>query len=161
MFCMFLNFWNQDTNVLEGKFLWPLLQIDQILLPYYDLKNQQIMEMLGLTISHANLLQLKTDSEKRSVTDSETWGSTEELKKPEEDFDSSVDSSGKWKGLPSGLSEESEKGGQKTSLSVSQTGSWRRGMTAQVGTTQSRHKAGTSALKTPGRKLLQFRLQWL
>uniref|UniRef100_A0A8C3E2V5 Neuron navigator 3 n=1 Tax=Corvus moneduloides TaxID=1196302 RepID=A0A8C3E2V5_CORMO len=95
--------------------------------------------------------QLKTDSEKRSVTDSETWGSTEELKKPEEDFDSSVDSGGKWKGLPSGLSEESEKGGQKTSLSVSQTGSWRRGMTAQVGTTQSRHKAGTSALKTPGK----------
>ncbi|XP_064365505.1 neuron navigator 3 isoform X5 [Dromaius novaehollandiae] len=95
--------------------------------------------------------QLKTDSEKRSVTDSETWGSTEELKKPEEDFDSSVDSSGKWKGLPSGLSEESEKGGQKASLSVSQTGSWRRGMTAQVGTTQSRHKAGTSALKTPGK----------
>ncbi|XP_054687244.1 neuron navigator 3 isoform X10 [Grus americana] len=95
--------------------------------------------------------QLKTDLEKRSVTDSETWGSTEELKKPEEDFDSSVDSSGKWKGLASGLSEESEKGGQKTSLSVSQTGSWRRGMTAQVGATQSRHKAGTSALKTPGK----------
>ncbi|KAI1238970.1 Neuron navigator 3, partial [Lamprotornis superbus] len=95
--------------------------------------------------------QLKTDSEKRSVTDSETWGSTEELKKPEEDFDSSIDSSGKWKGLPSGLSEESDKGGQKTSLSVSQTGSWRRGMTAQVGATQSRHKAGTSALKTPGK----------
>ncbi|XP_056372332.1 neuron navigator 3 isoform X5 [Oenanthe melanoleuca] len=95
--------------------------------------------------------QLKTDSEKRSVTDSETWGSTEELKKPEEDFDSSVDSSGKWKGLPSGLPEESEKGGQKTTLSVSQTGSWRRGMTAQVGAAQSRHKAGTSALKTPGK----------
>ncbi|OPJ80340.1 neuron navigator 3 isoform F [Patagioenas fasciata monilis] len=95
--------------------------------------------------------QLKTDSEKRSVTDSETWGSTEELKKPEEDLDSSVDSSGKWKGLPSGLSEDSEKGGQKASLSVSQTGSWRRGMTAQVGTAQSRHKAGTSALKTPGK----------
>uniref|UniRef100_A0A8C3RQD2 AAA+ ATPase domain-containing protein n=1 Tax=Chelydra serpentina TaxID=8475 RepID=A0A8C3RQD2_CHESE len=95
--------------------------------------------------------QLKTDSEKRSVTDSENWGSTEELKKPEEDFDSNVDSSGKWKGLPSGLSEDSEKGGQKASLSVSQTGSWRRGMTAQVGTTPSRHKAGTSALKTPGK----------
>ncbi|TRZ26929.1 hypothetical protein HGM15179_000170, partial [Zosterops borbonicus] len=95
--------------------------------------------------------QLKTDSEKRSVTDSETWGSTEELKKPEEDFDGSTDSSGKWKGLTSGLSEESEKGGQKTSLSVSQTGSWRRGMSAQVGATQSRNKAGTSALKTPGK----------
>lgn len=90
--------------------------------------------------------------EKRSVTDSETWGSTEELKKPEEDFDSNIDSSGKWKGLPSGLSEESEKGGQKAPLS--QTGSWRRGMTTQVGATQSRHKAGTSALKTPGRTFL-------
>ncbi|XP_074868584.1 neuron navigator 3 isoform X3 [Carettochelys insculpta] len=95
--------------------------------------------------------QLKTDSEKRSVTESENWGSTEELKKPEEDQDSSGDGSGKWKGLPSGLPEDSEKGGQKASLSVSQTGSWRRGMTAQVGTAPSRHKAGTSALKTPGK----------
>ncbi|NXL20932.1 NAV3 protein, partial [Setophaga kirtlandii] len=105
----------------------------------------------NITASSRKNTHAQTDSEKRSVTDSETWGSTEELKKPEEDFDSSVDSSGKWKGLPSVLSEESEKGGQKTSLSVSQTGSWRRGMTAQVGTTQSRHKAGTSALKTPGK----------
>ncbi|XP_010560121.1 PREDICTED: neuron navigator 3 isoform X3 [Haliaeetus leucocephalus] len=105
----------------------------------------------NITASSRKNTHLKTDSEKRSVTDSETWGSTEELKKPEEDFDSSVDVSGKWKGLPSGLAEESEKGGQKASISVSQTGSWRRGMTAQVGTTQSRHKAGTSALKTPGK----------
>ncbi|NXF39141.1 NAV3 protein, partial [Nyctibius bracteatus] len=105
----------------------------------------------NITASSRKNTHAQTDSEKRSVTDSETWGSTEELKKPEEDFDSSVDSSGKWKGFPSGLSEESEKGGQKASLSVSQTGSWRRGMTAQVGTTQSRHKAGTSALKTPGK----------
>uniref|UniRef100_A0A8C4XSQ6 Neuron navigator 3 n=1 Tax=Falco tinnunculus TaxID=100819 RepID=A0A8C4XSQ6_FALTI len=105
----------------------------------------------NITASSRKNTHTQTDSEKRSVTDSETWGSTEELKKPEEDFDSSVDSSGKWKCLPSGLSEESEKGGQKASLSVSQTGSWRRGMTAQVGTTQSRHKAGTSALKTPGK----------
>uniref|UniRef100_A0A8C0EXF0 Neuron navigator 3 n=1 Tax=Bubo bubo TaxID=30461 RepID=A0A8C0EXF0_BUBBB len=105
----------------------------------------------NITASSRKNTHAQTDSEKRSVTDSETWGSTEELKKPEEDFDSSVDSSGKWKGLPSGLSDESEKGGQKASLSVSQTGSWRRGMTAQVGTTQSRHKAGTSTLKTPGK----------
>ncbi|XP_010138428.1 PREDICTED: neuron navigator 3-like, partial [Buceros rhinoceros silvestris] len=105
----------------------------------------------NITASSRKNTHAQTDSEKRSVTDSETWGSTEELKKPEEDFDSSIDSSGKWKGLPSGLSEELEKGGQKASLSVSQTGSWRRGMTAQVGTAQSRHKAGTSALKTPGK----------
>ncbi|NXO67475.1 NAV3 protein, partial [Phainopepla nitens] len=105
----------------------------------------------NITASSRKNTHAQTDSEKRSVTDSETWGSTEELKKPEEDFDSSIDSSGKWKGFPLGLSEESEKGGQKTSLSVSQTGSWRRGMTAQVGATQSRHKAGASALKTPGK----------
>nr|XP_016849256.1 PREDICTED: neuron navigator 3 isoform X4 [Anolis carolinensis] len=93
---------------------------------------------------------LKTDSEKRLVTDGESWGSSEELKKPEEDFDSNVDSSGKWKSHPTGLLEDAEKGGQKNPLSVSQTGSWRRGMTAQVGTS-SRHKTGTSTLKTPGK----------
>nr|XP_060633398.1 neuron navigator 3 isoform X4 [Anolis sagrei ordinatus] len=93
---------------------------------------------------------LKTDSEKRLVTDGESWGSSEELKKPEEDFDSSVDSSGKWKNHPTGLLEDAEKGGQKNPLTVSQTGSWRRGMTAQVGTS-SRHKTGTSTLKTPGK----------
>uniref|UniRef100_A0A8C8VMV0 Neuron navigator 3 n=1 Tax=Pelusios castaneus TaxID=367368 RepID=A0A8C8VMV0_9SAUR len=102
-------------------------------------------------ITASSRKNLKTDSEKRSVTDCENWGSSEELKKPEEDFDSNVDGSGKWKGLASGQSEDLEKGGQKASLSVSQTGSWRRGMTAQVGTTPSRHKAGTNALKTPGK----------
>uniref|UniRef100_F6Q0A1 Neuron navigator 3 n=1 Tax=Ornithorhynchus anatinus TaxID=9258 RepID=F6Q0A1_ORNAN len=93
--------------------------------------------------------QLKTDSEKRSVSD-ETWGSTEELKKPEEDLESSADSGGKWKAMPSGLSEDSEKGGQKASLPVSNTGSWRRGMSAQGGT-PSRHKAGATSIKNPGK----------
>uniref|UniRef100_A0A8D0GIM5 Neuron navigator 3 n=1 Tax=Sphenodon punctatus TaxID=8508 RepID=A0A8D0GIM5_SPHPU len=103
----------------------------------------------NITASSRKNAHLKTDLEKRSVTDNETWGSNEELKKSEEDFDSNVDS--KWKGLPSGLPEESEKGGQKAPLSVSQTGSWRRGMTAQVGANLSRQKAGTSTLKTPGK----------
>ncbi|XP_025025161.1 neuron navigator 3 [Python bivittatus] len=94
---------------------------------------------------------LKTDSEKRSVTDGEPWGSSEELKKPEEDLESNVDSSGKWRSHPPGLLEDAEKGGQKASLPISQTGSWRRGMTAQVGATSSRHKAGGSTIKTPGK----------
>ncbi|XP_044535118.1 neuron navigator 3 [Gracilinanus agilis] len=93
--------------------------------------------------------QLKTDSEKRPVAD-DTWDSTEEQKKAEDEFDGPVEGSNKWKALPPGLSEESEKGGQKTALSVSQTGSWRRGMSAQGGT-PSRHKAGASGLKTPGK----------
>ncbi|XP_039199214.1 neuron navigator 3 isoform X3 [Crotalus tigris] len=94
---------------------------------------------------------LKTDSEKRSVTDGEPWGSSEELKKPEEDLESNLDNSGKWRSHPPGLLEEAEKGGQKGSLPISQTGSWRRGMTAQVGATSSRHKAGGSTIKTSGK----------
>lgn len=77
----------------------------------------------------------------------ESW-SNEELKKQDDEYDLSSES-GKWKGLSSGLSEDSDKGGQK-SLSISQTGSWRRGMSAQIGTTSSRHKSGSSSLKTPG-----------
>ncbi|XP_075456308.1 neuron navigator 3 isoform X4 [Ascaphus truei] len=96
----------------------------------------------------SNQTKLKTDAEKHSLTESEPW-CTDELKKPEEEFDM-VDTSGKWKGHPSGLPEDSEKGGQK-SLSVSQTGSWRRGMTAQIGTTSSRHKSGSSQLKAQGK----------
>ncbi|RXM30407.1 Neuron navigator 3 [Acipenser ruthenus] len=95
--------------------------------------------------------QLKTDSEKHSVPDNEnSWGSPEDLKKADE-FDSSMDSSNKWKGNSSGHYEDSEKGGQKTTLSVSQTGSWRRGMTAQVGITPPRTKTATGTLKTPGK----------
>lgn len=94
-------------------------------------------------------MQLKTDTEKRSTTD-ETWDSPEELKKTEEDLDSHVDGGAKWKGVASGLAEDSEKTGQKASLSVAQTGSWRRGMSAQGGT-PARQKTSTSALKTPGR----------
>uniref|UniRef100_A0A8C5M8Q7 Neuron navigator 3 n=1 Tax=Leptobrachium leishanense TaxID=445787 RepID=A0A8C5M8Q7_9ANUR len=97
----------------------------------------------------SNQAQLKTDAEKRSLTEAESW-CIEELKKQEEEYDLTADSSGKWKGLQSGLSEDSEKSGQK-SMSASQTGSWRRGMTAQIGTTSSRHKSGSSSLKTPGK----------
>ncbi|XP_054552169.1 neuron navigator 3 isoform X5 [Talpa occidentalis] len=103
----------------------------------------------NITVPSRKNTQLKTDSEKRSATD-ETWDSTEELKKTEEDFDSPGDSGGKWKNVSSGLPEDAEKVGQKASLSVSQTGSWRRGMSAQGGA-PSRQKAGTGALKTPGK----------
>uniref|UniRef100_A0A452EBX0 Neuron navigator 3 n=1 Tax=Capra hircus TaxID=9925 RepID=A0A452EBX0_CAPHI len=103
----------------------------------------------NITVPSRKNTQLKTDSEKRSATD-EPWESTEELKKPEEDFDSHGDGGGKWKGVSSGLPEDPEKTGQKASLAVSQTGSWRRGMSAQGGA-PSRQKTGTSALKTPGK----------
>ncbi|XP_076709255.1 neuron navigator 3 isoform X4 [Callospermophilus lateralis] len=103
----------------------------------------------NITVPSRKNTQLKTDSEKRSTAD-ETWDSPEELKKTEEDFDSHGDGGSKWKSSSSGLPEDPEKTGQKASLSVSQTGSWRRGTSAQGGT-PARQKAGTSALKTPGK----------
>ncbi|XP_026926995.2 neuron navigator 3 isoform X6 [Acinonyx jubatus] len=103
----------------------------------------------NITVPSRKNTQLKTDSEKRSTTD-ETWDATQELKKTEEDLDSHGDSGGKWKAISSGLPEDPEKTGQKASLSISQTGSWRRGMSTQGGAS-SRQKAGTSALKTPGK----------
>ncbi|XP_076967620.1 neuron navigator 3 isoform X5 [Tamandua tetradactyla] len=103
----------------------------------------------NITVPSRKNTQLKTDSEKRSTTD-ETWDSTEELKKAEETFDCHGDGGGKWKGVSSGLPEDPEKAGPKASLSVSQTGSWRRGMSAQGGS-PCRQKTGTSTLKTPGK----------
>uniref|UniRef100_A0A8D2LNC4 Neuron navigator 3 n=1 Tax=Varanus komodoensis TaxID=61221 RepID=A0A8D2LNC4_VARKO len=105
----------------------------------------------NITASSRKNAYLKTDSEKRSVTEGEPWGSSEELKKPEDDLEGNIDSSGKWKGHSSGLLEDADKSGQKASLPVSQTGSWRRGMTAQVGAAPSRNKAGASTLKAPGK----------
>ncbi|XP_065380682.1 neuron navigator 3 isoform X13 [Macaca fascicularis] len=114
-----------------------------------DLNTSSVSSYSNITVPSRKNTQLKTDSEKRSTAD-ETWDSPEELKKPEEDFDSHGDAGGKWKTVSSGLPEDPEKAGQKASLSVSQTGSWRRGMSAQGGA-QSRQKAGTSVLKTPGK----------
>ncbi|XP_038637031.1 neuron navigator 3 isoform X9 [Scyliorhinus canicula] len=92
--------------------------------------------------------QLKTDSEKHSTSENETAWSGEELKKPEEGHDTlKMDSSDKWKRNPSDLSDDSEKG-QRPSLSLSQTGSWRRGMTAQGGVPTPRNK---HPLKTAGK----------
>ncbi|XP_041071952.1 neuron navigator 3 [Carcharodon carcharias] len=92
--------------------------------------------------------QLKTDSEKHSTSENETAWSGEELKKPEEGQDTlKMDSSEKWKRNPSDLSDDSEKG-QRPTLSLSQTGSWRRGMTAQGGVPTPRNK---HPLKTPGK----------
>eukprot|EP00062_Callorhinchus_milii_P010568 gi/632955603/ref/XP_007893545.1/ PREDICTED: neuron navigator 3 isoform X2 [Callorhinchus milii] len=97
--------------------------------------------------------QQKTSAEKHSVTENETaWNSGEELRRAEEGLDTlKMESTDKWKRNPSDLSDDSEKGGQKSSLPLSQTGSWRRGMTAQVGVTSSRNKTRTSTLKTFGK----------
>ncbi|XP_035383920.1 neuron navigator 3 isoform X2 [Electrophorus electricus] len=81
-----------------------------------------------------------------------SWAGAEDLKKVEEDTDPAMDSPSKWK--PSSSSSSSgqvEESGQKTGLPMSQTGSWRRGMSAQVGITPPRTKSTTPSIKTPGK----------
>ncbi|KAM4883287.1 neuron navigator 3 [Thomomys bottae] len=115
-----------------------------------DLNTSSVSSYSNITVPSRKNTQLKTDTEKRSTAE-ETWDSPEELKKTEGDFESHGDGGGsKWKGGCSVLSEDPEKAGQKASPSMSQTGSWRRGMSAQGGAS-TRQKAGTSALKTPGK----------
>ncbi|XP_075694232.1 neuron navigator 2 isoform X3 [Rhinoderma darwinii] len=81
--------------------------------------------------------------------------SGDDLKRSDGGSDSGLkmESGCKWRKNPSDLSDESDKStsGRKNTV-ISQTGSWRRGMTAQVGITSPRTKSTTTtgALKTPG-----------
>lgn len=67
-----------------------------------------------------------------------------------------MESGSKWRQNPSDVSDESDKGGSgKRAGSISQTGSWRRGMSAQVGVTTPRTKhttvtSGPGVMKTHG-----------
>ncbi|XP_072124323.1 neuron navigator 3 isoform X1 [Mobula birostris] len=95
--------------------------------------------------------QLKADSEKHSTSENEAAWSGEELKKPEDGAEiSKMEPNEKWKRNPSDLSDDSEKG-QRPTLSLSQTGSWRRGMTAQGGVPTPRSKATPLPLKPIGK----------
>ncbi|XP_016536814.1 neuron navigator 3 isoform X14 [Poecilia formosa] len=91
---------------------------------------------------------------------SSSWVGAEDLKKVEEELDMSMDPNGspsRWKPSPSACSPQSqgqyEDTGQKAAglAQMSQTGSWRRGMTAQVGITPPRSKGTSASLKTPGK----------
>ncbi|XP_051885850.1 neuron navigator 3 isoform X2 [Pristis pectinata] len=95
--------------------------------------------------------QLKADSEKHSTSENEAAWSGEELKKPEDGVETSKMELGeKWKRNLSDLSDDSEKG-QRPTLSLSQTGSWRRGMIAQGGVPTPRSKAAPHPLKPIGK----------
>ncbi|XP_061663743.1 neuron navigator 3 isoform X5 [Syngnathoides biaculeatus] len=91
---------------------------------------------------------------------SSSWVGAEDLKKVEEELDASMDPNGgssRWK--PSSTSSSSqaqsqyEDPGQKatTLAQISQTGSLRRGMTAQVGITPPRTKNTSASHKTTGK----------
>ncbi|KAG7454672.1 hypothetical protein MATL_G00262270 [Megalops atlanticus] len=100
--------------------------------------------------------QPKADALKQSDHDSSNWGGAEDLKKSDEGLDNSMDPASKWKPSSSSSSspghyEDPDRAGQRSGLPMSQTGSWRRGMSAQVGITPPRTKGTTGALKTPGK----------
>uniref|UniRef100_A0A7N8YI17 Neuron navigator 3 n=1 Tax=Mastacembelus armatus TaxID=205130 RepID=A0A7N8YI17_9TELE len=89
-----------------------------------------------------------------------SWAGAEDLKKVEEELDASMDpssGSSRWKPSSSSSSSQNqgqyEDAGQKAAAlaQISQTGSWRRGMTAQVGITPPRTKGTSPALKAPGK----------
>ncbi|XP_061920414.1 neuron navigator 3-like [Entelurus aequoreus] len=87
---------------------------------------------------------------------SSSWAGAEDLKKVDVELDANMDPNGassRWKSSSSSQAHSQyEEAGQKaTALAqISQTGSLRRGMTAQVGITPPRTK-GTSSHKTPGK----------
>ncbi|XP_061889373.1 neuron navigator 2 [Entelurus aequoreus] len=94
-------------------------------------------------------IQPVTDAEKHSASTAvhQAW-SGDEVKRPDGGSDSGVkmDSGSKWsRRNPSDVSDESDKGGSgRKNPSVSHTGSWRRGMSTQVGVTSPRTKSSSS-----------------
>ncbi|XP_049321230.1 neuron navigator 2 isoform X2 [Astyanax mexicanus] len=100
----------------------------------------------------------QTDSEKHSTVDRNSTWSGDEVKRSDGGSDSGVkmEPGSKWRRNPSDVSDESDKGSSgRKGGPVSQTGSWRRGMSAQVGVTTPRTKSatvatGTGTLKTHG-----------
>ncbi|XP_016096121.1 neuron navigator 2-like [Sinocyclocheilus grahami] len=97
--------------------------------------------------------QPQTDAEKHSATERNTAWSSDEVKMKS---DGGLEAGLKWRRNPSDVSEESDKcsSGRKTAP-ITQTGSWRRGMSAQVGVTAPRTKSttattGTGMIKTQG-----------
>ncbi|XP_046541951.1 neuron navigator 2 isoform X7 [Equus quagga] len=100
-------------------------------------------------------LDVQTDAEKHSQVERNSLWSGDDVKKSDGGSDSGVkmEPGSKWRRNPSDVSDESDKStsGKKNPV-ISQTGSWRRGMTAQVGITVPRTKAAAPAgtLKAPG-----------
>ncbi|XP_059961489.1 neuron navigator 2 isoform X2 [Mesoplodon densirostris] len=100
-------------------------------------------------------LDVQTDAEKHSQVERNSLWSGDDVKKSDGGSDSGIkmEPGSKWRRNPSDVSDESDKStsGKKNPV-ISQTGSWRRGMTAQVGITMPRTKpaAPTGMLKTPG-----------
>lgn len=111
-------------------------------------------------MSATNTLQVQKGNRSKHAEPevSSSWAGAQDLKKVEEELDASMDpssSSARWKSSSSSSSQaqcQYDEAGQKAAAlaQMSQTGSWRRGMTAQVGITPPRSKGSSAALKTTG-----------
>uniref|UniRef100_A0A8C2DBM2 Neuron navigator 3 n=1 Tax=Cyprinus carpio TaxID=7962 RepID=A0A8C2DBM2_CYPCA len=96
----------------------------------------------GISSRKSKAAQSNKDTHRHTEQDASSWAGAEDLKKVDEEMEPGMD---KWKTSSPSSSCQGEDVGQKTGLSMSQTGSWRRGMSAQVGITPPRTK-GTSAI---------------
>ncbi|XP_029552875.1 neuron navigator 2 isoform X9 [Salmo trutta] len=102
--------------------------------------------------------QLQTDAEKHSaVEQNSVWSGSDEVKRSDGSSDSGfkMESSSKWCRRPSDMSDESGRSSSdRKTPSMAHTGSWRRGLSAQVGVTSPRTKAPVTpvcgTLKTHG-----------
>uniref|UniRef100_A0A673HA22 Neuron navigator 3 n=1 Tax=Sinocyclocheilus rhinocerous TaxID=307959 RepID=A0A673HA22_9TELE len=90
----------------------------------------------------------RKNTHRHTEQDASSWAGAEDLKKVDEEMEPGMD---KWKTSSPSSSCQGEDVGQKTGLSMSQTGSWRKGMSAQVGITPPRTKGTSTSLKTPGK----------
>uniref|UniRef100_A0A8C9W9C3 Neuron navigator 2 n=1 Tax=Scleropages formosus TaxID=113540 RepID=A0A8C9W9C3_SCLFO len=107
----------------------------------------------------ASILQPQTDAEKHSAVERNSMWSGDDVKRSDGGSDSGIkmEPGSKWRRNPSDVSDESDRSSSgRKAVAISQTGSWRRGMTAQVGITAPRTKTasttGPSALKAQGSK---------
>ncbi|KPP74342.1 hypothetical protein Z043_106502, partial [Scleropages formosus] len=99
----------------------------------------------------------QTDAEKHSAVERNSMWSGDDVKRSDGGSDSGIkmEPGSKWRRNPSDVSDESDRSSSgRKAVAISQTGSWRRGMTAQVGITAPRTKTasttGPSALKAQG-----------
>ncbi|KAL1275922.1 hypothetical protein QQF64_035545, partial [Cirrhinus molitorella] len=91
----------------------------------------------GISSRKSKAAQSNKDTHRHTEQDASSWAGAEDLKKVDEEMEPGMD---KWKTSSPSSSCQGEDVGQKTGLSMSQTGSWRRGMSAQVGITPPRTK---------------------
>lgn len=112
-----------------------------------------ILKLSSSVVNACVLSQPVTDAEKHSASTAghQAW-SGDEVKRADSGSDNGVrmESASSWtRRNPSDASEESDKGSSGRKITtMSHTGSWRRGMTAQVGVTSPRTKSTSSTGST-------------